>query len=910
MASNAVSTNFTATLMNMAASNWIAGATARTNDHALWFDGNDDFVQVLSATNLPSETVSQSVYSISALVWFDPATRARNYPTVFSDCEQSGSGPGYFLRCDYYPTNIESYRLTFSFKPVGAAGVPETYSARLEGWSTACSGRWSHVVGVYSGLTRRLYVDGSLVSEVTHTNAFTPYQRQRLQIGRNGVWNETNSYWKGKIDDVRMYYAALDGRQVADLYDALGDLDGDGTNNLQEYLLGANPTNTGAAAYTRDGALDVTFVPTNWTVSSLPRYLAHFDDANAGTEIHLWVDRYDQLEFIIYDAQGRRHSIRHPALVSSNAVVNGQTNRIVASWKNLNTAASNAYLRLFVNGLDRQLTLVGNTNPRRTRYDWRESLNGYVEAQDTRLDFPAALPAGAPVRQSAYVSGFPAQADVAVTVHTTAYGIVATDYAGLPFDFAADKAPPPAARDFKRPQGIAQSITMTYIKNPDALALAQTNWDILVHQFAQTFDGAQLTTPVSGWPNRDNVRINNQRILTAAAKYDFDIALAIWGDFEYDLTSDPARCPVLSRHLALDSNRMVTVTERPRWVTPAIQSIDLADRAVVSNYMRELARDVACYTNYAYAFFDEPSLPGWSSTNLPGSYARNPVFSTNGLAWFREYVTNKYGSAGYPNLRFPVCPLNMGVFTNTGVTNLAIAPSATNLLEVTADPDIWAKWWEWQNVVFANAMHGYAEMLYGLNSNNPCWKGMIYFISTLAPWDQAKCVDMGLLSGIPHLDWMVMENYRSSGFGMTADQREQEVQLQLHDLKDRLTNGIGFGNYALLHTFQFPDTNGTFTYSLAYMTQDLACTLSPEFDSSLVVPYSAPLLVDIPGYTSRWQRETYVPAAAAAWNTIRFRDADQRVDPAGLRHRRPAGLVGERLRPQPVGQRQHERPGP
>ena len=112
----------------------------------------------------------------------------------------------------------------------------------------AYSGRWAHVVGVYSGLTRWLYVDGCLVSELTWTNAFTPYQRHKLRIGHNGVWSPDISYWKGKIDDVRLYYTALDSLQIADLYDALGDLDGDGTNTLQEYLLGANPTNTSAEA--------------------------------------------------------------------------------------------------------------------------------------------------------------------------------------------------------------------------------------------------------------------------------------------------------------------------------------------------------------------------------------------------------------------------------------------------------------------------------------------------------------------------------------------------------------------------------------------------------------------------------------------------------------------------------------
>lgn len=130
VASNAVSTNFTATLVNMAPSNWIAGATARTNDRALWFDGANDCVRVVDlSVGQPSETISQALYSVSALIWFAPSTTHR-YPTVFSDAEYSGSGPGYYLRCDDYPTTLQAYRLAFRFKPKGSAGVPEAYGAR------------------------------------------------------------------------------------------------------------------------------------------------------------------------------------------------------------------------------------------------------------------------------------------------------------------------------------------------------------------------------------------------------------------------------------------------------------------------------------------------------------------------------------------------------------------------------------------------------------------------------------------------------------------------------------------------------------------------------------------------------------------------------------------------------------
>jgi hypothetical protein len=123
-----------------------------------------------------------------------------------------------------------------------------------------------------------------------------------------------------------------------------------------------------------------------------------------------------------------------------------------------------------------------------------------------------------------------------------------------------------------------------------------------------------------------------------------------------------------------------------------------------------------------------------------------------------------------------------------------------------------------------------------------------------------------------------MENFRLGSYGLSAERAEDEVLLQLHGLKDTIRNETGFGSYSLIHTYTKTNQDGSFTYSIPYMTQDLAYALSPEFDSQIIVPYSAMLLVDRPGYTSTWQKETYVPEAAVAWNTVRFHDGWENIE--------------------------------
>jgi hypothetical protein len=51
-----------------------------------------------------------------------------------------------------------------------------------------------------------------------------------LLIGAGHV-NSSASYWKGKIDDVRIYRTALGETELAEVNDWLGDADGDGLGN-------------------------------------------------------------------------------------------------------------------------------------------------------------------------------------------------------------------------------------------------------------------------------------------------------------------------------------------------------------------------------------------------------------------------------------------------------------------------------------------------------------------------------------------------------------------------------------------------------------------------------------------------------------------------------------------------------
>ena len=150
---------------------------------------------------------------------------------------------------------------------------------------------------------------------------------------------------------------------------------------------------------------------------------------------------------------------------------------------------------------------------------------------------------------------------------------------------------------------------------------------------------------------------------------------------------------------------------------------------------------------------------------------------------------------------------------------------------------------------------------------------MIHFISPLTAWSLQSGINMDLLSRIPDLDWMVMEGSRAFGYGHAPHRVEEEVQLQLRSLKQATGTNTGFGSYAMAHTYGYPlVTNGTTnaTYNIAWMTQDMAYAVAPEFQSGILVPYSDAHLVNRPGYTSGYQNAYYQPEVAHAWSEKRF----------------------------------------
>jgi hypothetical protein len=69
---------------------------------------------------------------------------------------------------------------------------------------------WSHLAATYDGTTIRLYVNGIETGTATGAGAL-PESANPLRIGGNSVWGE---YFKGRIDEVRIYDRALSAAEI------------------------------------------------------------------------------------------------------------------------------------------------------------------------------------------------------------------------------------------------------------------------------------------------------------------------------------------------------------------------------------------------------------------------------------------------------------------------------------------------------------------------------------------------------------------------------------------------------------------------------------------------------------------------------------------------------------------------
>ncbi|MFM7016252.1 MAG: LamG-like jellyroll fold domain-containing protein [Bacteroidota bacterium] len=152
---------------------------------ALNFDGSSDKVSI---ANNATHQLSNN-FTLEAWVKVDPSvTIASSYMGIATKVVWAGSGLGYGLDID--------------------AGKPRVFTGQsYNNWSgvsapsNIITNNWVHLAGTYDGTTFKIYVDGQLVNSQASATGVS----NNTQPFTIGSWPAENKYFKGEIDEVRIW---------------------------------------------------------------------------------------------------------------------------------------------------------------------------------------------------------------------------------------------------------------------------------------------------------------------------------------------------------------------------------------------------------------------------------------------------------------------------------------------------------------------------------------------------------------------------------------------------------------------------------------------------------------------------------------------------------------------------------
>jgi len=190
----------------------VNGATLTTDrfgnsNSAYNFIGDSQYITVPNSSVFNSNDISVSLWVSSSNIQRQIALIRLNYANAsnehfgiaFNDLNQFGVG----IAAKYNNPNC-------------IAGLGWEKNEKIQ---NIMDNSFHHVVGVISGNTLNLYIDGILVQTTT-----TPYQQTSncwggdIQIGRN--WSNFSDYFNGKIDDISIWNRALTQEEITNLYNA------------------------------------------------------------------------------------------------------------------------------------------------------------------------------------------------------------------------------------------------------------------------------------------------------------------------------------------------------------------------------------------------------------------------------------------------------------------------------------------------------------------------------------------------------------------------------------------------------------------------------------------------------------------------------------------------------------------
>jgi hypothetical protein len=185
---------------------FVGGATSSAKvqgklGQGLRFDGVDDYV------NMGDINVMDALTKITVSAWIKASSNGANtgFGAILSKSDCSANGPFYM----FVESSDTPHGLTFKFidSVAAAHAVGDGDLGNID------DGSWHHVVGEYDGTDETVWVDGVQRGIIQPGVGLTlANTANKFEVG--GDCNGSGNYYKGTIDDVRVYNRALSAQEI------------------------------------------------------------------------------------------------------------------------------------------------------------------------------------------------------------------------------------------------------------------------------------------------------------------------------------------------------------------------------------------------------------------------------------------------------------------------------------------------------------------------------------------------------------------------------------------------------------------------------------------------------------------------------------------------------------------------
>ena len=161
------------------------------------FDGSNDYIRIPSNCSIGG--CSEGMEELTFAMWVYPIDNTQNRHIAGTTNNWNGDGYNMYLR--------------------GAGSSNQRYAFDIDGnyvrIGNIVTNSWTHLAGTYNGTTMVFYINGTRAASSTSKSGAINQNDANLYIGR--IYGYSASYFRGRIDDVRIYGGALNSSQIAAL---------------------------------------------------------------------------------------------------------------------------------------------------------------------------------------------------------------------------------------------------------------------------------------------------------------------------------------------------------------------------------------------------------------------------------------------------------------------------------------------------------------------------------------------------------------------------------------------------------------------------------------------------------------------------------------------------------------------